>query len=97
MGSGRQEARGDRVSVRRAGYRPGSPGVGICQTRVLRLLQAGRYVGTVARLARITMFDENSIWRAIAGLAARELVIANRAGDELELVITQRGRLAAHG
>lgn len=84
--------------MKRTGYRPtGRPGVGVCQVKLLRLLQGARYVGPVVRLAQLVGFSENSVWVALAGLAGRGMIYAVRVGDDLDIRISRLGRIAARG
>lgn len=70
----------------------GRPTVGACEGHVLRVLRTATFRGPVIRLARLAGFSEASTWLAIAGLAARGMIVAKRVDSNVECSITERGR-----
>ena len=65
---------------------------GVCETAILRTLQRGPYIGTVVALAALVGHPEVRTWRALVGLAGRQLVIAQRTPTGVRLEISRRGR-----
>lgn len=86
------------MTMKRTGYRPGqTPGVGVAQAKLLRVLRAASYRGPVSRLAKLIGFTEGSAWLAVAGLAGKGLVVAERVDTGVFVRITEQGRRVGRG
>ena len=74
------------------------PPTGVTDRAVLRRLLRGEFTGTALELAQEIRCQERYVWLAVAGMAARGLITAQRnAAGTLRLKITKAGRQVHSG
>ena len=74
------------------------PPTGVTDRAVLRRLLRGEYTGTALELAKEIRCQERYVWLAIAGMASRGLITAQRnPAGTLRLKITKAGRQVHSG
>ena len=69
------------------------PPTGVTDRAVLRRLLQGEFTGSAPELAQEVRCQERYVWLAVAGMASRNLITAQRnAAGQLRLKITKTGR-----